>query len=87
MSNQPKKWRHKESGRIVRVMPWWEIVDPIMGDEQYSPETIAMGQNQTDGRKFKIGALGQIGWLLENSGGVWLGVSFRRGRSGWNKKE
>lgn len=63
----PRMWQHKENKKKIKVMPWWECVDPILSDED-------TGVGVAEGRKFKIGSIVQIGWLLENEHGVWLGV-------------
>lgn len=48
-------------------MPWWEIPesDTILDEETVKP---VVGVNA------KFGVLVQVGFLLENEGGVWLGV-------------
>lgn len=63
----PKAYRHKKTKKKVRVTPWWECIDPIISDKE-------AGMEFAEGRKFKIGAIVQVGWLLENEHGVWLGV-------------
>jgi hypothetical protein len=64
----PKWWRHKDDKRRepCRVMPWWECLDPVLDDHDVGA---------IEGQKFKIGAIVQIGWLLENSNGVWFGLA------------
>lgn len=62
------KWQHKETKQKVRVMPWYEVVDETLFNEKELPLP------EFKDRKYKIGALVQIGWLLENKNGVWLGV-------------
>lgn len=59
-------WQHKESKKKVRALPWWEILpdDEIMNSRQ-----VELG-----GPAWKFGMLVQVGWLLENEHGVWLGV-------------
>jgi hypothetical protein len=64
----PLTWEHKESKKRVRVMPWWECLEPIMTEA----ELAEMGMKPD--RNVRIGSLVQIGWLLENEHGVWLGV-------------
>lgn len=54
-------------------MPWWECIEPIMSDEDENG-SISIGTELTEGRKFKIGSLVQVGWLLENEHRVWFGV-------------
>ena len=70
----PKTWQHKTTKKKFKVMPWWECLDPLMADDKATPETIDVGTHLTEGRKFKIGAIVQIGWLLENGHGVWFGM-------------
>lgn len=71
-----RRWRHKKNGKELRVLPWWECIEPIVSDDgikgsiQLKGEEIGMDKD----RKFKIGAIIQIGWLLENECGVWFGV-------------
>lgn len=61
----PRLWRHRTNKKKMRVMPWWEIPDPILDSE-----TIKAGT----GVDAKIGVLVQIGYLLENEHGMWFGV-------------
>jgi hypothetical protein len=68
MSLQPLIWKQKQTRRILAVSPWWECLDPIVSDPD-------MPKELTEGRQFKIGCIVQIGWLLENAGGVWFGVN------------
>lgn len=65
----PQYWQHKKTKKKFRVMPWWECLDDqtLLSEKDLPPD-------MTDGRKYKIGALIQVGWLLENEHGVWLGV-------------
>lgn len=76
-------WEHKETKKRVRVLPWWECLDPL-ADEKLA--------DLCEGRMFKIGALVQIGWLLENEHGMWLGVGPKAAESFndlgvWEKEE
>lgn len=66
-------WRHKETKKIVRSTPWWEIPEGILDDETVTAAMKAKGDPWPE-RKYKIGALVQVGWLLENEHGVWWGV-------------
>ena len=65
----PQTWKHKKTGKVVRAMPWWEMLedDTIVSDKNLPVKDKSVV-------KFKIGCLTQIGWLLENEHGVWLGV-------------
>ena len=69
----PRIWEHKQNKKRLRVTPWWECVEPILGSED-DYGAAAVGRELMEGRKFKIGALVQVGWLLENEHGVWFGV-------------
>ena len=64
-SSWPRLWQHKETKKQVRAMPWWEMPEPL---------DLGIKDSQIDGQKVKIGALVQIGWLLENENGVWFGL-------------
>lgn len=64
---EPAIWQHKKTKKKFRVLPWWECLEPLVDDKE-------LGTKLTEGRKFKIGSLVQIGWMLENEHGVWLGV-------------
>lgn len=66
----PKTWEHKENKKRVRVMPWWECIDPIIDSA-----TDEAAKKLADGKNIRIGALVQIGWLIENENGVWFGVN------------
>lgn len=69
----PKVWEHKINKKRLNVMPWWECVEPMVAsDTDYG--AVDVGKEIADGRKFRIGAIVQIGWLLENEHGVWFGV-------------
>ncbi len=63
-NSKSRTWRHKESKKIVEVLPWWEVLEPI-ADQDFLP----MGKTN-----YKFGMLVQVGWLLRNEHGVWLGV-------------
>lgn len=72
---RPHIWEHKETKKRVRVVPWWEIPD----DEDFVKElgiadALKDKEDTWKDRRFKIGALIQVGWLLENEHQVWLGV-------------
>lgn len=69
-------WKNRQNGAICRVVPWWEILEPILADDKVNG-AVDLGTHLTEGRKFKMGCLVQVGWLLETEGGVWVGVSMR----------
>lgn len=65
----PRKWKNKEMGQIMRVAPWWEMIEPdvILSGKMYD-------EASKKKRTFKIGALVQCGWLLCNEHDVYFGV-------------
>lgn len=63
-----KKYRHKETKKIFKIVPWWEVLDPIADDNDLGKQ---------DGRKFKFGSLIQIGWLICNEHDVYFGVNMK----------
>ena len=68
-------WQHKDNGKKCRAVPWWEVLEP---DEVISGQMKNLGvKDKFPERKFKIGALTQVGWLLENEGGVFIGVGLK----------
>jgi hypothetical protein len=62
------QWQHKKTKKRVRVLPWWETFDPIID------ESTGLVMHKLRGVKYKIGALVQIGWLIETEYGYWFGV-------------
>ena len=67
----PATWKHKETGKTVRALPWWECFDELLGRQELTMPL--MPDDTWPDRKYKIGALVQIGWLLENEHGCWMG--------------
>jgi hypothetical protein len=65
MKHEVRIWQHKKNKKKLRATPWWEIPESILDDEF---------KELMKGRKIKFGVLIQVGWLLENEHGVWLGV-------------
>ena len=65
------KWKHKKKGNIVKVVPWMEIPDPVV--ELKAEESIKAGLSDVE-RKIKFGTLIQVGWMIENANGVFIGV-------------
>lgn len=63
-------WQHKKTKKKFCVIPWYEILkdDTILSEKN-------LGDMTDDGRKFKIGALVQVGWLIKNEHEVFFGVS------------
>lgn len=64
---EPRVWQHKETKKKFKVLPWWECLDPILDDKN--------AEGFLGCRKFKIGTIVQIGWMLENEHGIWLGTN------------
>lgn len=65
------------TGQIVRAIPWWEIPPENEILEQDVVQVAVKKGVKDDAfpdRQMKVGFLVQIGWLLENEHGVWLGV-------------
>ena len=56
----------------MKVAPWWEIPDPIL-EVDYTEGERALGKECKD-RGVKFGTLVQVGWLIENADGCFLGV-------------
>lgn len=67
----PRKWKNKISGQVLRVMPWWEAVKD--GEIEETDELGNMIATAAGG-PCKFGTIVQIGYLLENEHGVWIGV-------------
>lgn len=65
------RWQHKETKKIFRVTPWWECYGDIIDQPS---DILADEDDEFKDRKFAVGVLAQIGYLLENEHGVWLGV-------------
>lgn len=66
----PQVWMSVTNEQVFVVVPWWEIMD---GDTLLSGNMEMLEGEPTD-RRFKIGALAQVGWLIENRNGVFFGV-------------
>ena len=72
LTRYPRLWQNKTLGQKVRVMPWWEIVN---GGEMVQVDELGeMITEVAGGRLCKFGVITQVGYLLENEHGVWLGV-------------
>ncbi len=71
VTEYPRLWQHKKRKTKLRVMPWWETVK----DGQIE-KVDELGQMvaESAGRPCKFGVLVQVGYLLENEHGIWLGV-------------
>jgi hypothetical protein len=60
-------WKHKKNGKVFKVTEWWETLP----DTNITDKDIG---EPVPGVPYKFGMLVQVGWLLENEGGVWFGV-------------
>lgn len=68
-----RRWRHKESGKEYNVLPWWDCHASLV-DASDSSEILGDKDDEWKDRLYAVGALCQIGWLMENEEGVWFGV-------------
>lgn len=68
----PRIWENKRSGDRLRVMPWWETIT----EDGKVEEVDDLGHMiaSVAGRPCKFGVLVQVGYLLENVHGIWLGL-------------
>lgn len=69
-----RTWKHKETGKVFKVLPWWECSGTIIEPEDAKKTILQNDEDEWKDRLFAIGCLVQIGWLLENENGVWLGL-------------
>jgi len=67
-------WRHKETKKEFKVVPWWMIPDPVV--ELSAEETKTSGLSE-DKRMAQFGALVQVGWLIENEHNVFIGIGLK----------
>lgn len=67
----PRRWKNKTSGQTVRVMPWWETVKD---GEAEGVDELGKLVTEAAGRPCKFGVITQVGYLLENEHGIWLGI-------------
>jgi hypothetical protein len=66
-------WMNKGNANLYLVTPRWEPLT-IDYDEKLFKEIAPELMEQVGERKLARGTLVQVGWLLENEHGVWLGV-------------
>lgn len=70
--NFPQIWCSKINGQLLVVIPWFDMLqDETLIEGQLS----VLDTRITDSRKFKIGALAQVGWLVQNEHGIYFGVN------------
>ena len=73
MTIKIRKWRHKETGKEYNVLPWWECEATLI-EAKDSEQILKDEEDDWKDRLYAIGALVQVGWLVENDEGVWFGV-------------
>lgn len=67
----PRIWKNKKTGKKFPIVPWWETVkDGEIDKVDELGQLIA----EVAGRPCKFGVIVQVGFLLENEYGVFLGV-------------
>lgn len=75
---RPRAWKNKASGDLVKVVPWFM---PFENESQYdltglmkevAPEIFA-NDTMADFEVYK-GLVMRMGWMLETSNGIWIGV-------------
>lgn len=59
----PQVWVNKISSELFVVTPWFQVMS---GDE--------LDAGILDKTRYAIGALSQVGWLIENGNGVFFGM-------------
>jgi len=64
-------WRHKKTGKILKVVPWYEIPDPVL---ELSGNDAKKAFDLDLPRRVKFGTLVQVGWLIENEHNIFIGV-------------
>ncbi len=73
----PRKWKNKESGKILKVVPWFMPLDDESRFDfkglikECVPE---LGNDVLSDFECYSGLLMQAGWMMENSNGCWLGL-------------
>ena len=70
-----RRWRHKETKIVYNVIPWWqaegELIDAASAKKALEDTEI---EDDWPDRLYRVGVLAQIGWLLENEKGIWVGL-------------
>ncbi len=67
----PQVWVNKMSGQILVAVPWWDMME---NDTLIEGRLSDIDPSSQDERRMKIGAIAQVGWLIENGNGVFFGV-------------
>lgn len=70
----PKLYMNKSSGALALLTEWWEPLT-IDYDEKLFAEIAPELKSVFDHIKIAKGTLTQVGWLLENGHGVWIGIN------------
>jgi hypothetical protein len=68
-----RRWKHKETGKEYKVLPWWECDGNIV-EAKEAKEILHDAEDDWSDRLYAVGCLAQVGWLIENEDGVWFGV-------------
>jgi hypothetical protein len=63
----PAIWEHKVTKKRANVHPWWELLP----NTEIKDKDLEM---PIPNQPWKWGMLIQVGWLLENEHGMWMGV-------------
>lgn len=66
-------WMNKLTAQLYLVTPRWEPLN-IKFDEKFYEDLIPEMKAMVNGRKICHGVLMQVGWMVENEHGVWLGL-------------
>ena len=74
---KPRKWKNKESGKLFKVLPWFQ---PMDNESRFDfkgmlkdvlPE---LGEDILQDFECYSGLLLQVGWMMENENRMWLGL-------------
>jgi hypothetical protein len=66
-------WMNKNTGDLVLATPHWEPLH-IEHDKNFYEEVLPEIKELSGGRRLVHGTLMQVGWLIQNSHNIWLGV-------------
>lgn len=75
---RPRIWKNKLNGSIIKAVEWMEVLE----EDDYVKslglqEALKDPNDEHPERIHKIGALTQVGWLLENGHNIYFGVSMK----------
>lgn len=69
-SDLHRAWMNNNTGQLFVACPWWETVEPE--DKNYDISVSSeLGLNC-----IKFGTFYQVGWLVQNEHGIWIGVNY-----------